>query len=525
MNRYFRILFLLVLALSGVGVWAADKKVTLQLRWTPQFQFAGYYVALEKGFYKDEGLDVQIIPGEGNRTQVMEEVLSGRADFGIGNSGLALASLNGEQVTVLADIFQRSASVLLVKPGLETSIPQLGHRNLALRSLRDNPELYAVFQRFGMSPTHLPRLSTSKYDLDAFIRGDFDAINAYISNEPFILKEKGIPYKIIDPVDFGINFYGDALFTRTGYIANNHELVQAFVRATIRGWKYALDQKAETIALLQAGPARHLSKEQLTFEASAIESLIMADVIPIGNVNPDRWQRIAATFKSLGLANPAAVLPEDFFIGYWVDHSNRHKLLFWAGGLGLLFVLILVAYFWQRKIAGQLALAVKEKASLVEQVEQLANHDFLTGLPNRRLLEERLDRAIAYAARYRTQFAICYIDLNGFKAINDVLGHDGGDQVLIYTAGILQKSLRESDTVARIGGDEFVILLDLIESENDVQALQARLQESFAKPFAYKDTTTQIKFSLGFSIYPADGQSTKLLLQVADIAMYQSKGG
>ena len=126
-------------------------KVSLQLRWMPQFQFAGYYMAQAKGYYAAEGLEVQIIPGNGNRTQVLEEVLSRRADFGIGNSGLALASMENQPVTVVANIFQRSAAVIITKPGLEKSINVLSQKNLSLRNIKDNPELYAIFNSQGIS--------------------------------------------------------------------------------------------------------------------------------------------------------------------------------------------------------------------------------------------------------------------------------------------------------------------------------------------------------------------------------------
>lgn len=523
MKIFYRFLLLLMVIAGSGYVFAADKTVTLQLRWMPQFQFAGYYVALAKGYYKDERLDVQILPGEGNRTQVMEEVLSGRADFGIGNSGLALAALQGDAVTVLADIFQRSASVLLVKPGLEGSISTLGHRNLALRSLNDNPELYAVFQHFGLAPSQLPRLSTSKYDLDAFIRGDFDAINGYISNEPYTLKQKGVPYKVVDPMNYGINFYGDALFARSDFVSANGDLVQAFVRASLRGWKYALDHQDEAIAILQAGPAPNLSKDRLLFEASAIESLVMPDIIPLGNINQDRWERIADTFKSLGLASPTAVLPESFFISNWVDKSRRQKTLLWIVGATALTLVILLAYVFQHRSASRLKALLGEKNTLLQRVEQLVNHDVLTGLPNRRMLQERLERLIAHAARNKTQFAVCFIDLNRFKQVNDQLNHEAGDQVLVHVSRVLQQTVRDVDTVSRVGGDEFVILLDGVESPSDVKSLESRLRESLKNPFVYEDNALVVDFTLGYSMYPADGLTAETLLKVADIAMCQSK--
>lgn len=195
----FLLLGLCIFSLADSPAYAkgsSEDKVNLQLRWMPQFQFAGYYMAEAKGFYKDEGIDINIIPGNGNRTQIMEEVLSGRADFGIGNSGLALASLQKKPVTVVADIFQRSAAVMVTKPGYEKSILALSQKNLALRSLQDNPELYAVFNNFGVKPASIPKMSTGSDGVNEFVQGNADAINAYISNEPYQLKKE--KYSICD---------------------------------------------------------------------------------------------------------------------------------------------------------------------------------------------------------------------------------------------------------------------------------------------------------------------------------------
>lgn len=284
------------LLLSSIGASQARdislEKVTLQLRWMPQFQFAGYFMAKEKGFYRDEGIDVSIIPGNGNRTQIMEEVLSGRADFGIGNSGLVLASMKSQPITVVADIFQRSASVMIVRPGLEKSIADLSNRNLALRSLEDNPELYAVFNSFGIEPSSLPKLSTATYGFDEFITGKADAINAYLSNEPYLLQKEGIDFRLIDPEKYGIDFYGDALFARSSYVKNHTELVKRFVRASLKGWIYALEHEEEAILYIQSNTSSKKTFDHLKYEAKVIKDLIMPDYIPLGNINKERWKKL-----------------------------------------------------------------------------------------------------------------------------------------------------------------------------------------------------------------------------------------
>lgn len=288
--------------------------VTLQLRSPPQFQYAGYYMAQMKGFYAQAGLNVQIIPGNGNSAQIVQEVLTRRAEFGVGNSGLALASLHGQPVTVIANIFQSSASVMITKLGLEKSLTLLSQKNLSFGSPQDYPEIYAVFNRADVSLTSLQSIETTNSGYDAFINDQTDGFNGYLGNENYILEKNNIPFGLIDPRQHGITFYGDALFTHSNFVKSNPELVNRFIRATIKGWIYALDNTNETIGFLHAGPVSHKSIEHLKFEADSIRNLVMADYVPVGYINRNRWESIAQTFKSLGLANNEAKLNSVFFM-------------------------------------------------------------------------------------------------------------------------------------------------------------------------------------------------------------------
>ncbi|MBL8415985.1 MAG: EAL domain-containing protein [Propionivibrio sp.] len=165
--------------------------------------------------------------------------------------------------------------------------------------------------------------------------------------------------------------------------------------------------------------------------------------------------------------------------------------------------------------------AVKEHA---RQLEHLAHYDSLTMLPNRTLLADRLQQAMAQAQRRRQPLAVAYLDLDGFKAINDRHGHDAGDQLLIELASRMKQALREGDTLARLGGDEFVaVLLDLADVAASVQVL-ARLLEAAAEPVQVGDLMLQVSASLGVTFYPqSEDVDADLLLRQADHAMYQAK--
>ncbi|MBN2146164.1 MAG: EAL domain-containing protein [Anaerolineales bacterium] len=157
-----------------------------------------------------------------------------------------------------------------------------------------------------------------------------------------------------------------------------------------------------------------------------------------------------------------------------------------------------------------------------EELEHLATHDPLTGLPNRTLFSDRLQHALAIANRRDGQGAILLIDLDDFKAINDAFSHDDGDEFLKVIAGRFTECLRECDTVARIGGDEFAILLENID-QNDVSFVAQKLNLALARPVMIRDNSLIATASIGISLFPHDGQAVQQLLKNADLAMYQAK--
>ncbi|MCQ4347263.1 CHASE domain-containing protein [Pseudomonas stutzeri] len=157
------------------------------------------------------------------------------------------------------------------------------------------------------------------------------------------------------------------------------------------------------------------------------------------------------------------------------------------------------------------------------QLEQMAYHDALTGLPNRTLLADRLQQAMAQADRNRQHLAVVYLDLDGFKAVNDRYGHDTGDELLIALARRMKATLREVDTLARIGGDEFVAVLAGLERPGDCERVLQRLLRAAAEPVALEAATLQVSASVGATCYPQPGAGAELLLQQADQAMYRAK--
>jgi diguanylate cyclase (GGDEF)-like protein/PAS domain S-box-containing protein len=157
-------------------------------------------------------------------------------------------------------------------------------------------------------------------------------------------------------------------------------------------------------------------------------------------------------------------------------------------------------------------------------LQDIATHDTLTGLPNRYLMFDRLNQLLIRAERFATGFAVLFIDLDGFKRINDSRGHDVGDLLLRAVAERLSQNVRAADTVARIGGDEFVILLEALRAGGDATAVAQKIQGAIAKPFSLPGGAAKVTVSIGISLYPEDGRHAEVLLKAADVAMYRAKG-
>ena len=170
-----------------------------------------------------------------------------------------------------------------------------------------------------------------------------------------------------------------------------------------------------------------------------------------------------------------------------------------------------------------LALEMERRQSLEEHLDYRANHDILTELPNRRLFLDRLDQAIKHAQRYQRHVAILFIDLDRFKEINDSLGHLVGDQVLIHIANLMQSQLRNVDTISRLGGDEFCLMVDYVDDIQIVSKVAEKIVQMMQLPICINQHELYVTCSIGISVYPSDGDTPDTLLRNADAAMYKAK--
>jgi class 3 adenylate cyclase/ABC-type nitrate/sulfonate/bicarbonate transport system substrate-binding protein len=298
----------------------ALEKVSLQLKWLHQFQFAGYYVALEKGFYRDAGLDVEI-RGGGPGIDATVDVASGKADFGVCMTGVLLPRPGQAKIVVLGVIFQHSAANILVPSRARiNAVSELKGRRLMDASGSD--DLAAMLNQQGVDYAGLPRIEHTGNPLD-LVAGKADAMVSYVTNEPFVLEQNRVPYRSFRPRAFGFDFYGDNLCTTEALSRRKPAMVQAFLAASLKGWEYALANKQEAIDIILRGYPVVKSRDALVFEAVRTETLIQPELIRLGSQNPERWNAIARIYQDLGML-PKGRLPDPP-----IYETHDEKVLHW----------------------------------------------------------------------------------------------------------------------------------------------------------------------------------------------------
>ncbi len=278
------------------------QKTSIQLMWVDQFEFAGFYMAKEKGFYEKIGLDVEI-KKYNLSTNVLNEVLEKKADFGVNSSSLIIKKSLGKDIVILGSIFQSSPLIILaLKDSRIKNIHDIKNKKLMMTSEQyEAAPLQSMLISENISLKSINLIDHS-FNVDDLINKKTDFMMAYTTNEPYLLKEKGYESQIFHPKDYGFDFYEEILFTSKEFANNNPKLVKDFYDASISGWYYAFENIEETAQLIyEKYNPQNKSLASLIDEAKEMKKLVYDKENKIGTITKERINLIINTYKVLGL--------------------------------------------------------------------------------------------------------------------------------------------------------------------------------------------------------------------------------
>ena len=317
LSPLFRLLSVLSLLFATTAAWG-DETIRIQLKWFHQFQFAGYYAAIEQGYFAEEGLKVELLERDPAVNNILQ-VLQGEVEYGIADAALLLYQDKGAGVHIVAPILQHSPNVIMTLASSNIVSPQdlIGRQVRLYDNETEGFPIMAMLAEQGVLQRGIIRQPYSR-DLDVLVRGESDAIYGYSSNEPYLFRERGIDVHLIHPAHYGIDMYGDMLFTSMAEAKENPERVKAVRRAVLRGWEYALDHKEEVARLILDKYSQRKSLDALMYEAHALDHATNRFTVPLGTLDRGRLQHIANIFSRHGL------LDEHFSINEQVFFDRGH---------------------------------------------------------------------------------------------------------------------------------------------------------------------------------------------------------
>lgn len=302
---------------------AAADRVTMQLQWDHQFQFAGYYAALWQGYYANAGIDVVLVPGvsaDGTIVNVIDEVVSGRADFGVGSANLLVARDQGKPVVMISPIFQQSAVAVFARAETELTAPAdlMKLRFYLYPNSVTSAEIEAMLRSEGLDTTQIPRSTDfSKFGLEALQAGQIDAVVGFSLDILWTASKANMSLRRLRPAVYGVDFYGDSLFTREDLAQSDPDLVRRFRDATLKGWEYALAHPEEIVDRIVTTLPRVLIREDLVglnlAQADQVARLLLSPTVQVGRSDPVRWDAMIGALRQSGMLTNPTISPDFFF--------------------------------------------------------------------------------------------------------------------------------------------------------------------------------------------------------------------
>lgn len=345
-------LYLLLISLLFTNLFSkSNEQVSIALKWFYQYQFAGYIMAKEKGFYEEEGLDVQLIQKNPNTDHIVE-VINGNATYGVSDSSLLLYRAKDYPVKIIATIFQHNPMVLITRENSKLISPyELRGKKISYQKGVDDSIVNTLFAYANMGQEdyiHVPM----DFSYKSIINGEIDAIVAYITDQPYWIQQQGTKLNIINPLSYGIDMYGDNLFTTEQEIKMHPKRVEKIKAATLKGWEYALMHKEETINTIIKKYNPNLQYDQLYYEAIETERIISNKYIMLGYTSKDRFKIISTFYKNYdsNLHDLDNAVDEIIYDPNENTYDVSKYFKIFAGTIGLLLLSIIFLYYNNRRL-------------------------------------------------------------------------------------------------------------------------------------------------------------------------------
>ena len=322
---------IIYILLFATLLFSSTKKVTVQLDWKHQFEYAGFYAAIQNGYYEDIGLHVELKEFNDNKN-ISDDVINGDATFGVSSSALILDKLQNKPITLLASYFKQNALVLVTSEQISNLKDLKNKKIMATPYELEHTSLGVMLKDAGLNRSDYT-LVKHEFNIDKFINGEVDAMSIFITNQTYELNKKKINYNILNPSDYGIYSYDVELFTSVEFAKKNPKLVKEFVKATNKGWKYAFEHKKEIVDLIYNKYSKKKSKEALLYEAKETQKLFKTNVFKIGAVVPELVELNAIIYEKLGFikkgSNIKSLLSDYIFdvnyYKYTLDLTDKEK--------------------------------------------------------------------------------------------------------------------------------------------------------------------------------------------------------
>lgn len=331
MLNLLRVILLCIFLHSEISIAQSNEKekiqtvevVNLQLKWAPGFESAGYYAAKEQGYYADEGLDVHFLEFDQQKS-IVQQVVSGNANYGVGGIDILFSYANGDPIKAMAAIFQHSPRVFISKKSSDIISPfEMIGKQIMLESAETDEVLLRVILADAEIAEQKYIPVKHSYNIDDFISEKIDVMSGYLTKHPFALRQRGMDINIINPQSYGIDFYGDILFTSNQEVVQYPGRAKRFLRATLKGWEYAFKHSEELIQLIKKQYHKQANIAQLAYEAEEMKKLVLPETIPLGQITEARLRNVSDIYNSLNLIK---TLTDSEIIDFLFIKTNRLNL-------------------------------------------------------------------------------------------------------------------------------------------------------------------------------------------------------